>query len=72
MKKDLKELNKNFKNQPTDWNSTNRSKSIILAANIQKRLEGKVLRQVDPKTWVYVYPGEEPKPVKYFAYTYID
>jgi len=63
-------VNVKDKRTPTDWHNTNRSKSIILAANIQKRLAGKVMKQVDDKTWVYVNPDEDPIDPKSLKKTY--
>ena len=48
---------------PKDWAYVNRTQSEKLAEKVQKKLEGKVLVKVDRNTWVYVNPGEEPKPI---------
>ena len=48
---------------PKDWAYVNRTQSEKLAEKVQKKLEGKKLVKVDNNTWVYVNPGEEPKPI---------
>ena len=50
-------------NAPHVWHFHNRNKSVELAEKVQSKLKGKVLKQVDHKTWVYCYPDEEPKPI---------
>lgn len=56
---------------PTEWRIHNRNRSEALAHMAQKRIEGKVLVKVDDKTWVYVNPGEKPKPVISRAFDYL-
>lgn len=51
-------------NAPTIWHHHNRAKSLELAAKVQSKLKGKVLKQINSKTWVYCYPDEEPKPIQ--------
>lgn len=39
----------------------NRQRDLALAESAKAKLEGKVLVQIDPKTWVYLKPNQKNK-----------
>ena len=39
----------------------NRQRDLAISENVRANLEGKILKQIDDKTWVYCNPDEDPK-----------